>query len=162
MRVGIALGSNLGDRGAGLLAGFGLLKALDSGVIVSGIYESDPVDCPEGSPPFLNAVAEMEFGGDLCELLDRLQGMERKLGRAEVRERNAPRPLDLDILYADDLVLREERLILPHPRMAERTFVLQPLAEIAPGRVLPGFDRDVTRLLEDLLLKGATPCRRIG
>lgn len=163
MKVGVGLGANLGDREGALREAVAWLRSLDPGVKVSGFYESEPMDCPEGSPRFVNAVAELEFEGDLEDLLGRMQGWERAMGRPEVRERNAPRPLDMDLLYAEDRVMVTENLILPHPRLGERVFVLQPLAEICPERVIPGLGgRTVVELLQELVGKGERLCRRIG
>jgi 2-amino-4-hydroxy-6-hydroxymethyldihydropteridine diphosphokinase len=136
--VGIALGSNLGDRGALLEQGFAFLRSLSvtQHFLSSSIFETEPVDCPPGSPP-LNAVAEIAYAGIPRELLSELQAYELECGRARVRPVNAPRPLDLDILYFGSLVLQEPDLVIPHPRLTQRRFVLQPLAEIRPELVLP-------------------------
>lgn len=150
MRIGVALGSNLGDAARELRSAVAFLETIDPGLRVSSIYSSAPVDCPPGSGDFLNAVAELEWEGDLSGLLDRFQAHEKAAGRPETREVNAPRPIDLDLLYADQTVCRTPRLILPHPRLQDRLFVLMPLAEIAPDLVLPGFDRPVKTLLDEL------------
>ncbi len=152
--VGIALGANLGERHANLAAGFRFLDRLDlrGRALRSGLLETDPVDCAPGDPLFLNAVAEIQYAGEPEELLQRLQEFERELGRAPVGDRpvNAPRPLDLDILYVDELVINTPRLIVPHPRMTERRFVLEPLAQIRPELVLPGETKTVAELLAKL------------
>lgn len=133
----IGLGANLGDAQhtiAGALAAIARLP--DTRLLsVSSLYRSAPVDA-EG-PDFLNAVASIETGLTAEALLDALQAIEREHGR-ERSFRNAPRTLDLDLLAWDALTLRSERLTLPHPRLRERAFVLQPLAEIDPGLRLPG------------------------
>lgn len=153
-RVGIALGANLGDRHENLEAGFRLLDRLDvrGHALRSGLLETAPVDCAPGDPLFLNAVAEIHYAGEPEELLRRLQEFERELGRAPSGERpvNAPRPLDLDILYIDDLELTTPTLTVPHPRMTARRFVLEPLAQIRPDLVLPGQTKTVAELLADL------------
>ena len=133
MRVGIGLGSNLGARAEELAAARVWLRGLDAGVIFSGIYETEAVDCPPGSPGFCNQVAEMGWSGSLFSLLDLLQAYERGRGRRTVRGRNQPRPMDLDLLYADEVQMRTVRLALPHPRMGGRSFVMEPLAEICPS-----------------------------
>jgi 2-amino-4-hydroxy-6-hydroxymethyldihydropteridine diphosphokinase len=140
IRVGIGIGSNLGDRRAWMAKAFAFLRSLDERVKISRIYESCPVDCPEGAGDFLNAAAELGWEGGLESLLDRLQAFESACGRlpAGARGTNQPRTVDLDLLYADDLVIRSERLTLPHPRAGERLFVLMPLAEICPDRRLAG------------------------
>lgn len=138
-RAGIALGSNLGDRLGFLREGLLSLRKLDESgsVLVSGLYESDPVGCADGDPAFLNAVVEITTSLAPRELLARTQETERSCGRLPVDERstNAPRPLDLDLLYLDEVKLDSPELILPHPRMLERSFVLLPLAEIRPDLV---------------------------
>ncbi len=157
--VGIALGSNLGNRAAELEAGFQFLQILSAQPIRrSSIIETAPVDCPPGSAPFLNAVAELQVepaGLSPHELLARLQGFEAQRGRAAEHERNAPRPLDLDILYYGTVALEEGGLILPHPRLARRAFVLQPLAELEPDLVLPGQTRTIRELLAARMTSGS-------
>ncbi len=140
MRIGIALGSNLGDRLANLRFGRDeLLNQADAQLVAQGgVYETDPVDCPPGSEPFYNSVLEIETELSARELLDVTQSIERKCGRMAQSIRNAPRPLDLDLLYAEDVILDQEDLKLPHPRIHERLFVLAPLADIRPSLRLPG------------------------
>jgi 2-amino-4-hydroxy-6-hydroxymethyldihydropteridine diphosphokinase len=108
------------------------------------------VDCPPGSPPFFNAAAEIEWNQDIILLLEKLQKFELDHGRPVIRPLNAPRPIDLDILYHGNHVYNEPRLTLPHPRMLTRRFVLQPLAEIRPDLLLPGQSRTIAQLLHDL------------
>ena len=150
--VGIALGSNLGDRQGELAAGFAFLRTLAfEGLLrASPLLETAPVDCAPGSPPFLNAVAEIEADPEALpprELLRRLQDFERSRGRPARREPNAPRPLDLDILYYGDLRLNDPDLVIPHPRAVQRRFVLEPLAHLRPDLILPGQTRTVRELL---------------
>lgn len=154
--VGISLGSNLGDRHRHLRKAVSRLSELRSGphLLASGIYETAPVDCPEGSDAFFNAVVEIETDLAPEEFLERTQRIEAEMGRPALRARNAPRPIDLDLLYWDDLVVETGELVLPHPRMRERPFVLIPLAEIraeyrVPARSLD--DTGVTRLELSLL-----------
>jgi 2-amino-4-hydroxy-6-hydroxymethyldihydropteridine diphosphokinase len=148
VKVGVALGSNLGDRWAQVHEGLEFLRSLSEGGYLerSSLYETAPVDCPPGSGTFVNAVAEIEFEGTVRELLGRLQEFELKKGRKPVREINAPRPLDLDILYFGEELVNETDLIIPHPRITERRFVLEPLAEIRPDLVLPGQTKTVGEL----------------
>lgn len=151
--VGIALGSNLGDRLGHLRAGRDAVARWHQGdrpAAVSAVYETEPVDCPPGSAPFLNAVMEIRTTLDPAVLLDRLHDVEIALGRAPRAARHAPRPLDLDILYAGDLRIESPALITPHPRMTTRRFVLQPLSDIRPDLVLPGQTRAVATLLAAL------------
>ncbi len=142
MRAGIAFGSNLGDRLATLRRARACLLAsalLAPPVIASRVYLTSPVDCPPGSEPFLNAVIEAELTGTPAALLRDLRACEEGLGRPARVKRNAPRVIDLDLLYAGDFRVETEDLVLPHPRIAERRFVLAPLAEIRPGLILPGY-----------------------
>ena len=153
MRTGIALGSNVGDRARHLRAARVAVLAMPCvqlPIHTSCIYATSPVGCPPGTGPFLNAVMEFEFAGEPLELLAALRACERALGRAESLERNAPRAIDLDLLYIGDVVLKTPDLILPHPRMAQRRFVLGPLAEIHPDLVLPGQQRNAAELLAQL------------
>lgn len=136
-RVGLSLGSNLGDRLAHLRAALAELRAVESDPerLVSSVYETEPVDCPEGSGAFYNAVIEIS-----CEMAPRdlmlfCQDIERRMGRPGLRDRNAPRTVDLDLLYHDDGPVDDPDLVLPHPRMFERPFVLIPLAEIRPDLI---------------------------
>lgn len=141
MRAGIALGSNLGDRSALLKDAISHLKAIHQGgpFLVSTLHETEPVDCPPGSPCFLNGVVELETSLSPVELLAQLQNLEHSSGRPKEHGRNAPRTLDLDLLYCDGMTLHHDGLELPHPRITERLFVLTPLAEIRPNLMLPGW-----------------------
>ena len=133
-KVGFSLGTNLGDRLKHLQLACNSLRKLAASehFRISNVYETEPVDCPDGSPGFLNAVVEIETELPPHELLERTQAIETGLGRPDQsnRERNAPRVIDVDILYYGNLVLDEESLIIPHPRMHERDFVLRPLFDI--------------------------------
>ncbi len=151
-RFGIALGSNLGDREENLKRGLEMLvqRIRPSSVLAGGIYETEPVDCAPGTQAFLNTVVEMEAAVSPCELHEHLQAVEQAMGRPAVRERNSPRTLDLDLLYAGDFVSGDPVLTVPHPRLHQRRFVLQPLADIRPGLVLPGQTRSIAELLVGL------------
>lgn len=152
-RAGIALGSNLGDRPANLTAARGCLREIATPgepFLQASIYQTEPLHCPPGSPDFYNSVVEIAFTGDAFELLELTQAIERKLGRAIAPERNAPRIIDVDLLYFGDVVIDTEDLVLPHPRLGERRFVLEPLAEIRPELVLPGQSRSIAELLDAL------------
>jgi 2-amino-4-hydroxy-6-hydroxymethyldihydropteridine diphosphokinase len=139
-RVGISLGSNLGDRIVHLRSAIERLSPvrLSEHLLLSPVFETEPIDCPEGSGAFYNAVIEIETDLAPLELLAATQAIERALGRPEVRAVNAPRTLDLDLLYYDDLSLEAPGLLLPHPRMFQRAFVLKPLATIRPDLVPAG------------------------
>ena len=153
MRVGIALGSNLDDRLENLRAARRHLFALheDRGpFLCSRIYETDPVDCPPDSPVFLNAAIELASTLPPLDLLKKLQAIEHLLGRPSNHAHHAPRTIDLDILYYDNLAFTLPELTLPHPRITERAFVLQPLADIAPTRILPGQIQTIATLLNKI------------
>ena len=158
MRCGIALGSNIGDRMAHLRAARSALESLHQGSaapLVSPVYETEAVDCKPGTAPYLNAVMEIETDRDPAALLNALQQIERSMGRPAQHERNAPRTLDLDLLYAGDLTLQSAELTLPHPRLATRRFVLPPLADLRPELILPNADRSIAALLSALPLSPA-------
>jgi 2-amino-4-hydroxy-6-hydroxymethyldihydropteridine diphosphokinase len=149
----IALGSNLGDSARILHEAMDRLEQLSSEPIFrSSLWETTPVDCPPGSPMFLNAVvALLPKSGETPEsLLAQLQSLEKEFGRQAKRVLNEPRPLDLDLITFGDEVRNSPALILPHPRAHLRKFVLQPLAEIAPDLILPSQSRKVSELLRDL------------
>lgn len=152
-RVGIALGSNLGDRLANLRAARTALSAIASPgelLLEAAIYQTEPLLCPAGSPQFYNSVVEIAFDGTAAELLGLAQSIEKKLGRTANPERNAPRIIDIDLLYFGDDVIDTDDLALPHPRIGERRFVLQPLAEIRPEWILPGQTLSIAELLARL------------
>ena len=150
-RAGIALGSNLGDRPANLQAARDCLREIAAPgepFLQASNYQTEPLHCPPGSPPFYNSVVEIAFAGEAFQLLELTQAIEKKLGRAAAPERNAPRIIDVDLLYFGDEIIDTEALVLPHPRIGERRFVLQPLAEIRPELVLPGQTRSIAELLD--------------
>ena len=130
-RAFLALGSNLGDRWAYLRSG---VAGLPDVVAVSSVYETAPVGGPEDQGPFLNCVAELSTAKSPHELLEAAQGAERAARRVRT-ERWGPRTLDVDVLLVGDLRVDDEDLVVPHPRMWERGFVLVPLAELAPELV---------------------------
>ncbi|MGC3989233.1 MAG: 2-amino-4-hydroxy-6-hydroxymethyldihydropteridine diphosphokinase [Chthoniobacteraceae bacterium] len=131
----IALGSNLGDRMQNLRAAGEALQRLhhpEAPFLASRVYETDPVDCAPGDPLFLNAVVALQSALGPLELLDALQAIEQQMGRPPEHEVNAPRTIDLDLLAAGDWEFTHPRLILPHPRIAIRRFVLAPLCDLSP------------------------------
>lgn len=153
MQIGVALGSNLGDRIAHMRAGRDFLLSLHTGPVhaaVSPLYETQPVGCAPGDPPFLNAIVEINCDMDLHSLLETLQKQEKLLGRKHGAIRNHPRTLDLDIIYAGEARITDGPLRLPHPRASVRRFVLQPLADIRPDIILPGLSTTVAQLLSQL------------
>jgi len=138
-RAYIGLGSNLGDRQATLAAAVESLDWGDTRVVArSSLYETDPVGGPPDQPAFLNQVIAVETGLDARGLFERCIAVEVALGRERDGVRWGPRTIDLDLLLFDGVVLREDDLEVPHPRIAERAFVLVPLAEIAPDAMVPG------------------------
>jgi 2-amino-4-hydroxy-6-hydroxymethyldihydropteridine diphosphokinase len=149
----IALGSNLGDSVGQVRRAIGRLRDLsEEPLLVSSLWRTSPVDCPPGSPPFINAVVGLTpRSRETPEtLLASLQALERDFGRAPKVHANEPRPLDLDLLTFGGEVRVSARLTLPHPRAHLRRFVLAPLAEIAPDLVFPGQVQSVARLLAGL------------
>jgi 2-amino-4-hydroxy-6-hydroxymethyldihydropteridine diphosphokinase len=153
MRAGIALGSNLGDRLAHLRLARSLVLELPGvarPIIDSRVYETEPVGSGPDAGAYLNAVIEVEYDGQPITLLDGLQQIEAELGRPSKRPRNASRTIDLDILYAGNLVLSNEEVVIPHPRLHQRRFVLTPLADIRPDLILPGQQLSVARQLAEL------------
>ncbi len=128
----IALGSNLGDRVSYIMSAVASLQEKGASVLKqSTIIETDPVGGPP-QPKFLNAVVKIETRLSPVELLNQCQAIEQKLGRVR-SVINGPRTIDLDILLYDRLVLDTPRLTIPHPRMFERAFVLEPLKEMEPA-----------------------------
>jgi 2-amino-4-hydroxy-6-hydroxymethyldihydropteridine diphosphokinase len=150
-RAMIGLGSNLGDRAA-LLEGALAALASTPGVRierVSSVCETEPVGGPPGQGPYLNAAAALETTLEPLDLLRVLQAIEARFGRVRT-VRWGERTLDLDLLLFDDRIIASPELTVPHPRLAERRFVLEPLAEIAPDAVEPVTGRTVSGLLREL------------
>jgi 2-amino-4-hydroxy-6-hydroxymethyldihydropteridine diphosphokinase len=133
----VALGANIGDPTATVLAAFAALANLPESRVArcSSLYRTAPVGL-RNQPDFINAVAVLETTLPPESLLDALLDLEARFGRIR-RDRNGPRTLDLDLLLYDDIELELPRLTLPHPRLHLRAFVLYPLAEVAPGITLP-------------------------
>ena len=153
MRAGIALGSNLGDRLANLRKARERVRTIPGvaePVQQSRIYETEPVNSGPDAGAYLNAVLDVEYDGQPIALLDALQAIEAEFGRPSKRPRNAPRTIDLDILYVGNLALSNQDIAIPHPRLHQRRFVLTPLAEVRPELVLPGQQQSVAELLAAL------------
>jgi len=147
----IALGSNLGDRDDFLRQALTALRQTEGVEVtrVSPLYETRPVGGPAGQGPYLNAVAEVRSGREPLDLLAVLLHIEQQLGRLR-REKDGPRTIDLDLLLYGELIHEDARLIVPHPRLHERPFVLQPLAQLAPGLLHPVLKRSIADLLAEL------------
>lgn len=139
VRAYVGLGANLGDARASLRRALEALAALPASrlVAVSSLYRTRPHG-PQDQPDFLNAVAALETALAPVELLARLQAIEAAAGRRRDGPRWGPRTLDLDLLLHGAARLETPRLVLPHPRIAERPFVLVPLAELDPALEVPG------------------------
>ena len=144
----VGLGSNLGDRGAAIAGGIAAMRRLGTGVAASSLYETEPVGWAH-QPPFLNAACRLWTTLDGFELLAELRGVEGRAGGGKAFV-NGPRGLDLDLLLFGRAVIAAPGISVPHPRMAERAFVLAPLAELAPGLVHPAIGRTVAALLARL------------
>ena len=154
----VALGSNLGDPRQQLLDAMDALSNLPDTRLLqrSRLYRTPPWGMLE-QPPFINAAVELDTALSPHALLDALLAIEQHAGRVRA-ERNGPRTLDLDLLHVDGVQLDDPRLTLPHPRMAERAFVLLPLHDIAPTLRLSG-QATVAELLARLDLAG---CERVA
>lgn len=144
----IGLGSNLGDRKQNLAQALKLMSKHLVVEQVSCIYETEPVGYND-QPLFLNAVCRISTELSPKQLLRLAKKTEFKLGRVPGFP-NAPRPIDIDILFYGNEVFSDKELTIPHPRLAERAFVLMPLAEIAPGLVHTEKGKTATELLDDL------------
>ena len=149
-RAFVGLGANLGDREAALGAAIALLEGLDGVRVtaVSEFRETEPVDYLE-QPRFLNAAAELETTLAPGELLASLLEVERALGRTRDGPRFGPRTIDLDLLLVEGIVVEEPGLTVPHPRLHERRFALEPLADLDPQLIVPGHGT-VAQLLHQL------------
>lgn len=145
----VALGSNLEKPVEQVIAGFEALSALPETRLTgrSTLYGSRPMG-PAGQPDYVNAVARLNTGLSAHELLDALQAIENRAGRDRSGPRWGPRVIDLDLLLHGALQCEDERLTLPHPGIAERPFVLVPLAEIDPALKIPGFDASAGELAQ--------------
>src|SRR4051794_35190856 len=131
--VAIALGANLGDRALTMRRAIHELREIVHVVRVSSFLETEPVDAPPGSPRFLNAVVLGYTALAPLQLLEAMQAIEAKLGRRRTRVRNAPRTIDLDLIFHGAHRARTRQLTLPHPRYRQRDFVMKPLREVWPA-----------------------------
>lgn len=147
--VAVALGTNLGDREATLVAALDLLRALIPDLRASTFHDTAPVGVPSPQPRYLNAAAVGTTALSARALLDALLAMEHRFGRARPSQ-NAPRTLDLDLILYGDEVIEQPGLMVPHPRFRDRAFVLEPLAEIAPEMSDPVTGKRIEELLRVL------------
>ncbi|NQU11150.1 2-amino-4-hydroxy-6-hydroxymethyldihydropteridine diphosphokinase [bacterium] len=152
MKVGLGLGSNVGDRLRHLQQAKGYLLSLsrEGWHRLSPLYETPPVDCPPGSAAFYNAALEIEYAGAPRTLLRKILAYEQAHGRDRAGGRNAPRTIDIDILYFGEREILEKDFIVPHPRLAERRFVLLPLSTLCPAMIVKGTGKTVQMLLREL------------
>jgi len=149
----LSLGSNLGDRLHHLQMARDRLRTLAASshpFLQSPVYQTSPIHCPPDSPDFLNTAIAFHFAGTALELLAATQAIEADLGRPAERAPNSPRPIDIDILIFGDDPISSADLTIPHPRLHQRRFVLQPLADILPDLVLPGDSRTIADILAQL------------
>ena len=154
MEIGFSLGTNLGDRLANLRGAADRIQAFPDTTILarSRIYETAPV----GVKPqyrdmaYLNAVLIISTGLPVEEVSLRIHAIEADMGRVRTGDRFAPRPIDIDILYAGNDIRNDDDLTLPHPRWADRRFVVQPLADVRPDLTFPGDRLSVARILSSM------------
>lgn len=154
MEVGLSLGSNMGDR----LAHLKKAKTMILGhpgivpVVQSPVYETEPVDVPPEFQAihFLNAILIINTLIPLHQLMRTFQFLEQEIGRVPNAIMNAPRPMDIDIIYADGLQVQEQHIVVPHPLWQTRRFVVQPLCDIRPDLKLPGQTGTVADVLAGL------------
>jgi 2-amino-4-hydroxy-6-hydroxymethyldihydropteridine diphosphokinase len=138
-RAFLALGSNLGDRWTHLRSA---VDGIPEIVKVSPVYETSPIGGPDDQGPYLNLVVELDTSRSPSQLLQLAHHLETGAGRVRI-EVNGPRTLDVDVLLYGDETIDEPDLQVPHPRMWERRFVLQPLSDVAPDLLADGWDDDL-------------------
>ncbi len=158
--VYIGLGANIGNRESNLRMALRAMTRLARVEAVSSLYESEPVG-PE-QPSFYNAVCRIETGLEPQSLLRFLKNLEHEIGRRPGGPKWGPRPIDLDIVLYEERVLETEELVIPHPLLAERAFVLIPLAEIAPEARHPVAGKTVSELAGGVDASGVRGMKGIG
>lgn len=153
----LCLGSNLGDREKNLIRALSLLSQEVNLERVSSIYETEPVGYKE-QPFFLNLVCQVTTNLNPRELLRLAKVIENKMGRTPSEQINSPRPIDIDILFYDSQITKTRDLTIPHPRLADRAFVLIPLTQIAPELIHPELGKSITELASNV--KGHSAVRK--
>ena len=154
--VAIALGSNLGDREANLAFGLSALPGFITNLIRSRWHDTAPIGVSPDQPRYLNGAVIGETALTARELLDRLLQIEQAAGRTRPSPL-APRTLDLDLILFGDKKIEEPGLTVPHPRFRERLFVLEPLAEVAPGWIDPATGKSISALLREQRAAASNP-----
>jgi 2-amino-4-hydroxy-6-hydroxymethyldihydropteridine diphosphokinase len=145
MKYFLGLGSNLGDKRRNLSQALEMLARKGIKILkASSLYQTEPVDFRD-QPCFYNQVVEVRTSLEPPKMLRLIKGIEKKLGRGPGRARR-PRPIDIDILLAENRVIRTRRLTIPHPRLEKRNFVLVPFKEISPGSVHPLLKKSILEL----------------
>jgi len=152
MEIILSLGSNLGDRLANLIQAREALAHLPQTRLVcsSRVYATDPVNCADGSPEYLNAIVILETTLDVRPFFNAMQAIETQWGRTRSAERQAPRLIDIDLICWGDRTIDEPDLQLPHPRAHLRRFVCEPLTDMRPTLILPGQSEDIRAILAGL------------
>jgi len=153
----LCLGSNLGDREKNLIRALSLLSQEVNLERISSIYETEPVGYKE-QPFFLNLVCQVTTNLNPRELLRLAKVIENKMGRTPSEQINSPRPIDIDILFYDGQITKTRDLTIPHPRLADRAFVLIPLTQIAPELIHPELGKSITELASNV--KGHSAVRK--
>lgn len=150
----LGLGTNLGDRKSQLEKAIRAIEGIESTRVLetSSVYETSPVGGPPNQNNYYNAAVAIQTHLSPQALFHLTQAIERKAGRlpASDRLRWAPRPIDIDLLFFDRMLIRDRGLIIPHPRMASREFVLKPLCDIAPDFIHPELSKNMAQLLSEL------------
>ena len=160
--VYLGLGANIGNREANLRMALRGLTRMARVEAVSSLYETDPIGSVKDQPAFYNAVCRIQTGLEPASLVRFLKSLEHEIGRRPGGPVGGPRPIDLDILLYDDRTLETEDLTVPHPRLAERAFVLVPLAEIAPDASHPQNDETIAELAEKVDKEGVRSIKEVG
>lgn len=154
MEIGLSLGTNLEDRLAHLIQAKQQILGLPGIILVgqSSVYETEPVDVPPEFQdlPFLNGVLIIKTLISIYQLMRSFLFIEQKIGRVPTPVTNAPRPVDIDIIYADQLQIKEDHITIPHPCWALRRFVVQPLSDVRPELQIPGQSATVSNVLAQL------------